>query len=421
MNLLRCVMCVDHLKSCKLFILGCVVLHQVTMVFSKKAELYSAQSFEIIRTSSYPHFVMFYAPWCGHCKRVQTIWDQFAAENHEKRRIKVAKVDCTVHTPICASENIKAYPSFILYSDAQKFNYRGSRDIKEFNQFVGTVVLDLKDGAVPLESGEATSKTEPTPEDVDDVPVLPTKLTKDTFKSEIEEDFTFVDFFAPWCSHCVKLEPTWKKLADALKYNKKIKVAQVDCTADPELCQAQNINGYPTLNLYKDGYLVTQYTQSRTLSNLVGFVQSTLARDDLIERHDEVKEENNEDDSQGGGDEEIDMKLNEETYKGLMSKTPHLVYFHNSGPEFSNMDLLVFEQVQHRLRLQNSNVVVAVIDCSKINMLCTELGIHMYPSVIYFTSIADYSQYFGMIDVEKLVEFAAQQGKGIDEPQRDEL
>jgi len=134
----------------------------------------------------------------------------------------------------------------------------------------------LKDGLVPHDSGQ-TAKKEDIPSD-DAIPVSPVKLTKETFRKEIDKDFTFVDFFAPWCSHCVKLAPTWNKLADAMKYNTKIKIAQVDCTVDPELCQAQKINGYPTLNLYKDGYLVEQYTQARSLSNLVSFVQLSLAK-----------------------------------------------------------------------------------------------------------------------------------------------
>ena len=37
-----------------------VVIPKVT---AAKAEIYNTQSFELIRSSSYPHFVMFYAPW----------------------------------------------------------------------------------------------------------------------------------------------------------------------------------------------------------------------------------------------------------------------------------------------------------------------------------------------------------------------
>ena len=388
--------------------------------------------------------------------------------------MKVAKIDCTAHTPICASENIKAYPSFILYSEQQKFYYHGSRrEVADFDHFAVKSVLNLRDGLVPVHDGEKhyhkTSREKEVVNSVvedENIPVLPTRLTKETFQKAIEEDFTFVDFFAPWCSHCVKLEPTWRKLADAMKYSDKVRIAQVDCTQDPELCQAQQISGYPTLNLYKDGYFVEQYQEARTLSGLVAFMQKTLVKDEMIEMNNRKAEDNhnnkNQDsvnqngietniDNEGGNninngdvehqvqatkqqseehndneeEEELEFKLSDETYKGLMAQTPHLIYFHNSGPEFSNMDLIIFEQVQHRLRLMDVRVRVAVLDCSKINTLCTELGIHVYPSVLYFTSLLNYSQYFGLIDVEKLVEFAVQQKvlaeRTRDEKARDEL
>ena len=47
----------------KIYISIGTLLYQIVLVNSMKAELYTTQSFELIRTSSYPHFVMFYAPW----------------------------------------------------------------------------------------------------------------------------------------------------------------------------------------------------------------------------------------------------------------------------------------------------------------------------------------------------------------------
>ena len=36
-------------------------------------------------------------------------------------------------------------------------------------------------------------------------------LTADTFQAQVldSEKTVFVKFYAPWCSHCVKLAPTW--------------------------------------------------------------------------------------------------------------------------------------------------------------------------------------------------------------------
>ena len=40
-----------------------------------------------------PWFIKFFAPWCGHCKKLAPIWKDFADNN--KDGVNVIKVDCT--------------------------------------------------------------------------------------------------------------------------------------------------------------------------------------------------------------------------------------------------------------------------------------------------------------------------------------
>ena len=47
------------------------------------------------------------------------------------------------------------------------------------------------------------------------------------------KDSWFVEFYAPWCGHCKKLEPEWNKLASDL--NGYVKVAKVDATVNTNL------------------------------------------------------------------------------------------------------------------------------------------------------------------------------------------
>lgn len=40
----------------------------------------------------------------------------------------------------------------------------------------------------------------------------------------------------PHTGHCKRLAPTWGELAEAVKDNPTIKIAQVDCTVDRDVC-----------------------------------------------------------------------------------------------------------------------------------------------------------------------------------------
>eukprot|EP00768_Dysnectes_brevis_P001431 gnl/Dysnectes_brevis/1363_a1532_3496.p1 GENE.gnl/Dysnectes_brevis/1363_a1532_3496~~gnl/Dysnectes_brevis/1363_a1532_3496.p1 ORF type:complete len:414 (+),score=165.15 gnl/Dysnectes_brevis/1363_a1532_3496:38-1279(+) len=71
-------------------------------------------------------------------------------------------------------------------------------------------------------------------------------LTSDNFESTIKQQASLVKFYAPWCSHCKALEPTWKELANTLT---DITVAELDCTEEQELCTTHSVRGFPTIML----------------------------------------------------------------------------------------------------------------------------------------------------------------------------
>ena len=68
--------------------------------------------------------------------------------------------------------------------------------------------------------------------------------------------------FAPWCGHCKALAPEYEKAATELK-EKNIALAKIDCTEEADLCQAQGVEGYPTLKVFRGPSTSAPYSGAR--------------------------------------------------------------------------------------------------------------------------------------------------------------
>lgn len=77
-------------------------------------------------------------------------------------------------------------------------------------------------------------------------------LSKKQFLNLLQQDDQIlVDFFAPWCEPCRKMEPTLKKIAS--DYNGKVKLLKIDVDQNPQLAKELGIQSIPLLHVYKNG------------------------------------------------------------------------------------------------------------------------------------------------------------------------
>ena len=75
-------------------------------------KIYNAEKKELIGDK--PWFIKFYAPWCGHCKRLAPGWKEFHDTNSEN--LNIGKVDCTAPDSIdlCQQLEINCLHHFLF-------------------------------------------------------------------------------------------------------------------------------------------------------------------------------------------------------------------------------------------------------------------------------------------------------------------
>jgi len=78
-------------------------------------------------------FVMFYAPWCGHCKELIPTWENVAIEL--KGDVNVAKVDVPANRDLGTRFDIKGFPTLKLFSKGQIYTFKGRRSFEELTDF----------------------------------------------------------------------------------------------------------------------------------------------------------------------------------------------------------------------------------------------------------------------------------------------
>ena len=89
-----------------------------------------------------------------------------------------------------------------------------------------------------------------------------------------DEKPVLVDFHAEWCGPCKMMAPELKRFADSHK--EKVRVLKVDIDKNRETAQQFNIQGVPTLILFKKGKVLWRQSGAMNAQQLSGIVKSKL-------------------------------------------------------------------------------------------------------------------------------------------------
>lgn len=119
------------------------VLLAVALLLSfAKAELVelNPENFHsIVNDPSKNVFVMFYAPWCGHCNHMKPAWQELADKYPIDGDTIIARIDASAHRGIGKEYDVNGFPTLKLFTKRDKTGekqYSGPRELSAFDVFI---------------------------------------------------------------------------------------------------------------------------------------------------------------------------------------------------------------------------------------------------------------------------------------------
>lgn len=214
--------------------------------------------------------VEFYAPWCGHCQALTPIWEKAATVL--KGVATVAALDANEHQSLAQEYGIRGFPTIKVFVPGKPpVDYQGARDVKPIAEFaLQQIKALLKERLSGKATGGSSGKSKS--DSNESIELNSRNFDELVLKSK---DLWIVEFFAPWCGHCKKLAPEWKKAANNLKG--KVKLGHVDCDSEKSLMSKFNVQGFPTILVFgtdKDSPI--PYEGARTAGAIESFALEQL-------------------------------------------------------------------------------------------------------------------------------------------------
>lgn len=248
----------------------------------------SIENFE--STPSHNAFVMFYAPWCGHCKSAKPEFDNilggissdykdYISGNFKKHngKLAVVKVNGDEHPDIIKKHGVNGFPTFKYIkningnhlSGKENLDYSGGRDKDSFEQYING---------------------------------------NEGFSNPNEN--AFVMFYAPWCPHCKSAEPQFDNTLNNIavdyddyisgnykKYNGNMALIKVNGDKHPKLMEIHGIEGFPSFKYISninnketlEGNSVL-YNDARNTSSFTNFIENNNNNNEPFTNYEPIEE-----------------------------------------------------------------------------------------------------------------------------------
>ncbi|KZO93772.1 thioredoxin-domain-containing protein [Calocera viscosa TUFC12733] len=236
-------------------------------------------------------------------------------------------------------------------------------------------------------------------------PHLQLQLTESNFTTSLSRGLWFIEFFSPECSHCKKFAPTWGELvvAKARQWGPYgFFMAQVNCLAQGDLCDANSIEAYPTMKLFQDGTEVKKFSGKRSFDNVSSFIDNNTQ--ELLSARRPARGSSGAGAGEGALNPEGEVLVfDPETLEEKKKEgKPLFVKFY--APWCGHCKKLAPTWVELASKMRGT-LTIAEVDCEKHKALCKKEGVPGFPQLVFFQS-GEKSEYKGRRGINDMVDWA---------------
>lgn len=208
-----------------------------------------------------PHNVLvkFYAPWCGHCKRLAPEYEAVADALAGDKNYVVAQVNCEEERELCRTNGITGYPVVSLFRSGSSVKYEGARKKDDIVKWLATdpIKKDAEEKALILE------------------------LDSETIDDFITDGAPYrsagIFFYSPACPHCTKAWPEYYRTARAFVRDKKnITFGKMNCDMYRDKCVQFDAKSYPKFLLFDNNHNKVTTFNNRNAEDIVSYIGNKI-------------------------------------------------------------------------------------------------------------------------------------------------